>query len=79
MYANDKHRDGENVENSSPTSRSDHKNSRETPGPDPERVKIDVGKWEDAVRKALQKKNPPGGFPPRGPGRQRRQAMGDDT
>jgi hypothetical protein len=31
-------------------------------GPEPERLKID-GDWEDAVRDALKKKPPPGGWP----------------
>jgi hypothetical protein len=33
-----------------------------TRGPEPERLKID-GAWEDAVRDALKKKPPPGGWP----------------
>jgi hypothetical protein len=32
------------------------------PGPEPERVKTDLD-WEDAVKKALKKKRPEGGWP----------------
>ena len=32
------------------------------PGPEPERVKIE-GDWEEAVKRALGKKRPPGGWP----------------
>lgn len=32
------------------------------PGPEPERVKTDLD-WEDAVKKALEKKRPEGGWP----------------
>jgi hypothetical protein len=31
------------------------------PGPEPERVKIE-GDWEEAVKRALEKKRPPGGW-----------------
>lgn len=32
------------------------------PGPEPERVRID-GDWEDAVKRALKKPRPKGGWP----------------
>ena len=31
------------------------------PGPDPERLKVE-GDWEEAVKKAMRKKNPPRGW-----------------
>lgn len=44
-----------------------HKSAKETPerkrpGPKPEVLKIE-GNWEDAVKLAMQKKKPPGGWP----------------
>ena len=33
-----------------------------TPGPEPDRVKIDLD-WEDAIKRALGKKRPPEGWP----------------
>ncbi|MCP3904874.1 MAG: hypothetical protein GY715_14705 [Planctomycetes bacterium] len=38
------------------------KPDKERPGPDPERLKI-KGDWEDAMRKAIEKKRPPEGWP----------------
>ena len=37
-------------------------NNENTPGPKPGRVKIDED-WEDAVKKALEKKRPEDGWP----------------
>lgn len=36
--------------------------ARETPGPKPEVLKIE-GDWKDAIKKALGKKRPIGGWP----------------
>ena len=36
--------------------------ARGTPGPEPETLKIE-GNWKDAVKKALSKKRPAGGWP----------------
>jgi hypothetical protein len=33
-----------------------------TRGPEPKRLKVD-GKWEDAIKKSLEKKKPPDGWP----------------
>jgi len=33
-----------------------------TPGPEPERLKVE-GEWEDAAKRAIEKKRPPGGWP----------------
>jgi hypothetical protein len=38
------------------------KKSKSTPGPRPDRLKL-KGPWEEAVRKSLQKKKPPEGWP----------------
>lgn len=35
---------------------------KKRPGPKPDHLKIDVP-WEDAVKKALEKKRPEGGWP----------------
>jgi hypothetical protein len=35
---------------------------RATPGPKPDMLKID-GPWKDAIKKSLQKKKPPEGWP----------------
>ncbi len=43
---------------------------KKKPGPEPERVKID-GDWTDAMKKAMEKEPPPGGWPDRG--RERRE------
>ena len=40
---------------------------KDKPGPKPDRVKIDED-WEKALRKALKKKRPEGGWPKPGPG-----------
>ena len=40
------------------------KKKRLTPGPKPDTLKIE-GDWEGAVKKSLQKKKPPGGWPKR--------------
>ena len=37
-------------------------NSKPKPGPDEDRLQID-GDWEEALKKALQKKRPPEGWP----------------
>jgi hypothetical protein len=39
------------------------------PGPEPDRVKIE-GDWEEAMKRALGKKRPPGGWP-RPPGKKK--------
>ncbi len=36
---------------------------RDKPGPDPDRLQIDEDNWEEAVKKALEKKRLPGGWP----------------
>jgi hypothetical protein len=41
---------------------SKQKKPKATPGPKPDALKIQ-GKWQDAVRKSLQKKKPPEGWP----------------
>jgi hypothetical protein len=38
------------------------KKAPKPPGPEPERLKID-GDWEDAAKKALEKKRPADGWP----------------
>lgn len=38
------------------------KPKKSKPGPDPERLKIE-GDWEEAAKKAMQKKRPPEGWP----------------
>jgi DNA modification methylase len=46
---------------------------RKSPGPAPELLKID-GDWKEAVKKALQKKKPPGGWPKPEPRRPKKSA-----
>lgn len=36
---------------------------KQTPGPDPKRVKIEKRDWKKAVKKALEKEKPEGGWP----------------
>jgi len=38
------------------------KPKKKTPGPKPETLKIN-GAWQDAVKKSVQKKKPPEGWP----------------
>jgi hypothetical protein len=38
------------------------KKKKHTPGPDPDRLKLD-GNWRDAVRKAVRKRRPKKGWP----------------
>jgi hypothetical protein len=52
------------------------------PGPDPERLKIESD-WKDAVKKALRKPRPKGGWPrppeDEGEGKAGKQGQGDDA
>ena len=34
-----------------------------TPGPDPDRLKLDEDDWKEAAKKALKKERPEGGWP----------------
>jgi hypothetical protein len=36
---------------------------KKRPGPNPDHLKIERDDWKDAVREALEKKRPPGGWP----------------
>lgn len=38
------------------------KRDKKPPGPEPERLKIE-GDWQDAMKQALKKPRPPGGWP----------------
>ncbi len=38
------------------------KKAKATPGPKPDRLKLE-GNWRDVVKKSLQKKKPPDGWP----------------
>lgn len=40
----------------------DEKPERRTPGPQPDRLKLN-GDWKDAAKKALKKERPPEGWP----------------
>jgi len=36
---------------------------KKQPGPEPDRLKLDEEDWEEAVKQAMQKKRPKGGWP----------------